>query len=121
VGSNDATICGPNIRGRYFDCSSGAAVAAQEAPFYSRPARLHACVIPDGGHDLNTTVNHDLQLADAIAWSTVFLDRSLLRGADSSARAVSLKVNDGLPPNCGSAKQNDRPSSRYARTGSRVP
>lgn len=119
VGTDDATTCGPDVRGRYFDCSSATAVAAQEARFYSRAARLHACVIPDAGHDLNMTVNHDLPLADAVAWSEAFSDRSLLDVPQhSNAGALSLKGNDDLPANCGSA---DGPSTQYARTSVRVP
>lgn len=104
VGSNDATLCGPNTQGRYFDCSNAMAVARQEAPFYSPRARLHACVIPDAGHDLSLTSNH-LQVADASAWSAAFVERS---------------SNAGLPQNCGPADQNDRPSSQYARAGTRM-
>jgi pimeloyl-ACP methyl ester carboxylesterase len=122
VGSADATICGPSVRGGYFDCSSAAAVARQEAPFYSRAARLHACVIRDAGHDLNMTVNHDLQLADALAWSVAFIDRRVDSDAGRSrVSAVSLTGNDDLPPNCASAGQNDKAGSRYARTSAPVP
>src|SRR5262249_29204703 len=64
VGSDDATICGPNVRGQYFDCSSATAVARQEAPFYSQAARLQACVIPTAGHDLNGRVKHERQVGD---------------------------------------------------------
>ena len=122
LGSADATICGPNVRGQYFDCSNATAVARQEAPFYSQAARLHACVIPDAGHDLNTTLNHELQLADTVAWSGVFVDRSLLgRRQRSHGRSGSLQGNEDLPANCGSAKHYDGPSSRYARTSVTTP
>ena len=122
VGSNDATLCGPSTRGRDFDCSSGATVAAQEAPFYSRAARLHACVIPGAGHDLNLTMNHRLQIADAAAWSAAFVEQGADRGRlHPGAMDVGLKSNDGLPPNCGSAEKSDGPSSRYARTSVTVP
>ena len=122
VGGNDATLCGPGTQGRDFDCSSGATVATQEAPFYSRAARLHACVIPGAGHDLNLTVNHRLQIADAVAWSAAFVDpRSDRKRLRPGAMDVGLKSNDGLPPNCGSAQQNDGPGSRYARTSVTVP
>jgi hypothetical protein len=33
LGGNDATSCGPSSQGGNFDCSSGAIVATQEAPF----------------------------------------------------------------------------------------
>jgi hypothetical protein len=79
-------------------------------------------LIPDAGHDLNMTVNHDLQVADAVAWSAAFVDRSLPGGRRRSrASAVSLEGSDELPANCGSAKQNDGPVSRYARTNVTVP
>ncbi|MDE2448883.1 MAG: alpha/beta hydrolase [Gammaproteobacteria bacterium] len=121
VGGNDATLCGPGTQGRDFDCSSGATVATQEAPFYSGAARLHACVIPGAGHDLNLTLNHRLQIADAVAWSAAFVDpRSDRERLRPGAMDVGLKSNDGLPPNCGSARQNDGPGSRYARTSATV-
>ena len=122
VGGNDATLCGPGTQGRDFDCSSGATVATQEAPFYSREARLHACVIPGAGHDLNLTVNHRLQLADAVAWSAAFVEpRSGRKRLGAGAMDVRFESNDGLPPNCASARQNDGPGSRYARTSVTVP
>jgi len=122
VGASDATLCGPGTQGREFDCTSGATVARQEAPFYSRAARLHACVIAGAGHDLNLTLNHRLQIADAVAWSAAFVERRAYRERlRSGVREVGLESNDGLPPNCGSAKQNDEPGSRYARTSVAVP
>jgi hypothetical protein len=81
-------------------------------------ARTHS----DAVHDLNMTVNHDLQLADAVAWSAAFIDRSLLDGRKRShASTVSVKDNAALPANCGSAKTYDGPSSPYARTSVTVP
>jgi hypothetical protein len=50
-----------------FDCSSAAAVVAQEASFYSPQARISACVIPGSGHDLSLSLNHRLQALDAVA------------------------------------------------------
>jgi hypothetical protein len=89
---------------------------------HSREARLHACVIPGAGHDLNLTVNHRLQLADAAAWSAAFVERSVgSKRLRPGAMDVGLKTNDGLPANCGSARQNDGPGSRYARTSVTVP
>ena len=73
LGSNDLTTCGPNTQGRTFDCSSAAAVVAQEAAFYSAQAHLEACVIPGSGHDISLALNHDLQVADTVAWSQGFL------------------------------------------------
>ena len=121
VGGNDATLCGPSSRGRYFDCSSAAAVAREEAPFYSPRARLHACVIPDAGHDLNLTLNHRLQLADALAWSAAFVEQNAIgKQPRAVARDVALKPNDGLPPNCSSAVEDNGHSVQYARTGVRI-
>ena len=53
LGSNDFTTCGLSSEGVTFDCSSGAKVATQEAPFYSSAAQIHACVIPGSGHSVN--------------------------------------------------------------------
>jgi pimeloyl-ACP methyl ester carboxylesterase len=104
LGSNDTTTCGPNTPRAYFDCSSAAAVARQEAPYYSRQARLHACVIPGAGHDLNLTLNHGLQVADVVAWSAAFVDQRLARrGVYSEAqtvRDVNPVSKDRLPWNC---------------------
>jgi hypothetical protein len=104
LGSNDLTTCGPNPQDT-FDCSSRAAVATQDAPFYSPQARLHACVVPDSGHDLSLAVNHRLQVADAVAWSLAFVgqphfeDMRDIDDADQSEEG--LPWNDGLPWNCG--------------------
>jgi len=106
LGGNDVPTCGPNTEGGYFDCSSGAAVARQEAAFYSRQARIHACVVPNAGHDLNLTLNHSLQVADAVAWSAGFVDPRLKeerRRLNDDAHERGLPQNDGLPWNCGSA------------------
>jgi len=69
LGSNDFTTCGLNAQGHSFDCATGAAVAAQEAPFYSAQAHIHACVIPGSGHDISLALNNGLQATDAIAWT----------------------------------------------------
>jgi len=122
VGGNDATLCGPGTRGLYFDCSTAATVARQEAAFYSRQARLHACVIPDAGHDLNLTLNHRLQLADALAWSVAFVEQNPIRERlPTRASDVALKPNDGLPSNCSSAREDNSPNPQYAGTGVRIP
>jgi len=102
LGSNDFTTCGPNPQGGNFDCSSGGVVATQEVPFYSPQARIHGCVVPDSGHSLSLAVNHRLQAADSVAWSSAFVDR---RNANESAAFNGtdrgLPWNDGLPWNCG--------------------
>ena len=89
LGSHDLLACGQEARGRRFDCSSGAAVAMEEAPFYSPQAQIHACVIPDAGHDLTLTRFHGLQVSDVVAWSERFVDQR--HGAAA------------LPANCGSS------------------
>ena len=105
LGSNDFTTCGPNPQGGSFDCSSGAAVATQDAPFYSPEAKIHGCIVPGSGHDLSLAINHDLQIADSVAWSSAFVDRtrsSENHDRDSFDHSDSgLPWNDGLPRNCG--------------------
>jgi hypothetical protein len=89
LGSNDFTTCGPN-QGGTFNCSSGAAVAAHEAPYYSPQAQIHACVVPGSGHDISLALNHQLQVEDAVAWSYTYVSHHLDEASD----------ND-LPRNCG--------------------
>jgi len=104
LGGDDLTTCGLNPQGITFDCSSGAAIATQDAPFYSPEAKIHACVIPGSGHDVSLAVNHELQAADAVAWAAAFVGQRDLAGRASfrgSNRALSW--NDGLPWNCGSS------------------
>jgi pimeloyl-ACP methyl ester carboxylesterase len=90
LGANDLTTCGANPQGHVFDCSSGAAVAAQEAPFYAPAARIHGCVVPGSGHDISLARNNWLQVADAVRWSDAYVGQAGLR-----------RDNDGLPHNCG--------------------
>jgi|SRR5271165_307212 len=108
LGSNDLTTCGPNPQGGNFDCSSGGVVATQEVPFYSPQARIHGCVVPDSGHSLSLAVNHRLQAADSVAWSSAFVDR---RNANESAAFNGtdrgLPWNDGLPWNCGAPAKSE--------------
>jgi hypothetical protein len=73
LGSDDFTTCGLSTQGHVFDCSTGAAVAAQEAPFYSPQAQIRACVIPGSGHDISLALNGGFQAGDAIAWSDTFV------------------------------------------------
>jgi pimeloyl-ACP methyl ester carboxylesterase len=93
LGSNDFTTCGPSVTGGTFDCSSAAAVVAQEAPFYSPQAQLHACVIPGSGHDISLALNHRLQVADTVAWSEAFAGQR--RPAPTSGHR-----GEHLPGNC---------------------
>ena len=90
LGSNDLTTCGVNPQGHVFDCSSGAAVAAQESPFYSPQAHIHGCVIPGSGHDISLALNNWLQVADAVSWSNVYV-----------GKRFGERDDDGLPRNCG--------------------
>jgi pimeloyl-ACP methyl ester carboxylesterase len=75
LGSDDLLTCGPNPHGGSFDCSSAAAVVAQEAPYYSPMARMAACVIPGAGHAISMSMNHRMQAIDAVAWSHAFIDQ----------------------------------------------
>ena len=112
VGGDDFTTCGPNPQGGNFDCSSGAAVAMQEEPFYSRDARIHGCIVPGSGHDMSLAINHELQVADAAAWSAAFVgQRGVEDGDDFDGRREfndrrefdaserGLPWNDDLPWN----------------------
>jgi hypothetical protein len=49
---------------------------AQEAHSYSAQAQLEACVIPGSGHAISLALNHDLQVADTVAWSQGFVEHS---------------------------------------------
>jgi pimeloyl-ACP methyl ester carboxylesterase len=106
VGANDFTTCGLSPQSAIFDCSSGAKVATQEAPFYLPAANIHACVIPAAGHSINLAVNHELPVADAVAWSLAFVgqrpftDVQTFEGSDKA-----LPWNDKLPWNCGGVIQ----------------
>jgi pimeloyl-ACP methyl ester carboxylesterase len=105
LGSDDFTTCGLSSEGVTFDCSSGAKVATQEAPFYSSAAEIHACVVPASGHSVNLAVNHRLPAADAVAWSFAFVgQRSLpaIQSFEGSDRP--LPWNDDLPWNCGKSE-----------------
>jgi pimeloyl-ACP methyl ester carboxylesterase len=105
LGNNDFTTCGLSTQGVTFDCASGAVVATQEVQFYSPQARIHACVVPTSGHALSLAVNHELQAADTVAWSSAFVgqvDLGERRDFDSFNNSDrGLPWNDGLPWNCG--------------------
>lgn len=90
LGGDDFTTCGLSTTGGTFDCSSGAAVAAQEAPFYAPQAQFHACAIPGSGHDISLALNHGVEARDAIAWSDSFVTH---HGPDRGGQP--------LPPDCG--------------------
>jgi pimeloyl-ACP methyl ester carboxylesterase len=78
LGSNDMPTCGATPHGGHFDCSSGAAVVTQEAPYYSPQAQLQACVIPGAGHDLSLALNQQIQVDDTVLWSYAYVDHHLV-------------------------------------------
>jgi hypothetical protein len=94
LGSHDFTTCGLSTTGTTFDCSSGAAVVAQEAPFYSPQAQLHACIIPGSGHDISLARNHNRQVADVLDWSWDVI------GQRQPDHAASHSGHDRLPADC---------------------
>jgi pimeloyl-ACP methyl ester carboxylesterase len=105
LGSDDFTTCGLSSEGVTFDCSSGAKVATQEAPFYSPAAQIHACVVPGSGHSVNLAVNHRLPAADAVAWSFAFVGQRSLRDTQTfEGSDRPLPWNDDLPWNCGKSE-----------------
>jgi hypothetical protein len=93
LGGEDFTTCGASTTGSAFNCSSGAAVVAQERPFYSPEAHLHACVVPGSGHDLSLALNHEVQVRDSVAWSLAFVGQ---RGLGQDDRRGASR----LPDNC---------------------
>src|SRR5262249_54429565 len=95
LGSEDLTTCGPNPRGQVFDCSSGEAVAAQEAAFYSPDAHIHGCLIPGSGHDISLARNNVVQVLDATRWSNEFV------GKMAGDRDLPRNNDRRLPRNCG--------------------
>jgi hypothetical protein len=105
LGEDDVPTCGPNTQGGSFDCSTGAAVALQEVPFYSPQARIHACVVPFSGHVVSLAINRRLQVADAVAWSSAFVgQRKFDNSHDLDEKGgffEGLPWNDNLPCNCG--------------------
>lgn len=101
LGGNDFTTCGPNPQGGQFDCSSGAAVVTQESPFYSPEAHIHGCIVPGSGHDLSLAVNHRLQIADAVAWSSALVGQHHVGDTHhTDENDAGLPWNSGLPWNC---------------------
>jgi len=72
-GQNDQIDCGPQIGGGTYNCSSGTAIAQQEAPYYASAAQLRACAVANAGHDIALALNHIVQEADAVAWSLEYV------------------------------------------------
>jgi pimeloyl-ACP methyl ester carboxylesterase len=89
LGNHDLTTCGASTTGGSFDCSSPAAVVAQETPFYSAGVRIHACVVPGSGHSVSLARNHRLQVEDAVAWSIALVGQTSM-----------VASGNELPPNC---------------------
>ena len=50
-------------------CSSTSALAAEEAPYYSAAAKLHAYIQPQAGHDLNLATNTQPYQQAMIVWA----------------------------------------------------
>jgi pimeloyl-ACP methyl ester carboxylesterase len=113
VGSNDLTTCGANPEGEMFDCSSGSAIATQEAPFYSPEAQIHACAIPDSGHSLSLALNNQLQARYSAVWSHAFVGQRSDRDRDLKAAADDAFGNDeNSLPNCGGPNPEGRQAAR---------
>jgi len=101
LGGNDLTACGTDAQGRSFDCSYGAIVASQEAPFYSPNAQIQACIVPDSGQDISLALNNDLQVRDSAAWSFRFVgQRQLAQKHDFDDGSGFDDIMDRLP-DCG--------------------
>ena len=64
-------------------------------PFYSPQARIHACVVPFSGHVVSLSINHRLQAADAVAWSSAFIGQRKFHERCDSDEGHSLF--EGLP------------------------
>jgi pimeloyl-ACP methyl ester carboxylesterase len=92
LGGDDNLFCGPEVDGATFSCSSGQEVASEEAPYYAAQAQLRACVIPDSGHSINLALNHDLEEADALAWSYEYVGQ----------KGIPAITSRTLPPDCSS-------------------
>jgi pimeloyl-ACP methyl ester carboxylesterase len=90
IGSEDKLLCGAQENGTSYDCSSGTAIAGEEAPYWSAAAQLRACSVPRSGHDISLELDHVWQEADALAWSYQYV------GQDG----LTLRKSAGLPPGC---------------------
>jgi pimeloyl-ACP methyl ester carboxylesterase len=63
IGQRDANFCGPLL-----DCSTGGAVRAAEAPFFTAAPSLTAETIPDTGHSLTLHPSADVSFARINDW-----------------------------------------------------
>ncbi len=78
-GQDDQLFCGALQGGGTYDCSSGTAIAAQEAPYYAPAAQLRTCVVPGSGHDVSLALNHRLEEAEAITWTYEYIGQGPVR------------------------------------------
>jgi len=91
----------PGTRAKLFYSEPDFDPVTQESPFYSPEARIHACIIPGSGHDLSLAVNHQLQIADAVAWSSSLVGQLRLAAMERvDENGIWLPWNSGLPWNC---------------------
>jgi pimeloyl-ACP methyl ester carboxylesterase len=112
LGGDDLPTCGVNPQGVAFNCSSGSAIATQEAPFYAPEARIHACMISNSGHDVSLAVNRELQAADTVAWSSIFVGQATIEKDQAFRGSLwGLPWNDGLPWNCGGVSAGSAPAN----------
>jgi pimeloyl-ACP methyl ester carboxylesterase len=65
-GQDDPLFCGTILVG--VDCSTSAALAAAEAPYFSSAAQLQTYVLPGSGHDVNLAPNTQLYQQVVLAW-----------------------------------------------------
>jgi pimeloyl-ACP methyl ester carboxylesterase len=87
MGADDSLFCGPDSAGVNFDCSSGTAIAQQEAPFYAPQAQLEACSVPKSGHDVSLHLNFVIQELAAAEWSYHFIGQDGVHGPDHVPQA----------------------------------
>ncbi|MBP2329459.1 pimeloyl-ACP methyl ester carboxylesterase [Kibdelosporangium banguiense] len=69
VGEQDRVVCG----GTGSDCSSSAALQAQEAPQFPPSARMRAVVIPAAGHSINQQLTAPVLFSAVQAWSARYV------------------------------------------------
>jgi pimeloyl-ACP methyl ester carboxylesterase len=70
-GDHDQLACGPT----FSICTSAAALAAEEAPFWTPQACLQTAVTPGAGHDVNLEKSAPVTYATIRAWSDTFVGR----------------------------------------------
>ncbi|MBS2536928.1 alpha/beta hydrolase [Catenulispora sp. NF23] len=65
-GQDDQLFCGSLTGGD--DCSTAAALAAGEAPYFSSAAHLETYVLPGSGHDVNLAPDTQLYQQEVLRW-----------------------------------------------------